>query len=322
MARAPLIALLLGCHDGSLPEPPKGELEFVLGTGGSAQAHRLDLGSGERAALAPAPSFPYGRTPVGDTVLVVRDGLFRLGRRGLVPISVSAGADWRPQLHPVEPWVLFESSRASFRALYLAPIAGGPAERLTFAPEGDFDGAWSPSGDRICFSSSRHGQLDLFVLDTESRRPTRWTVHPGDAVRCAFSPSGRWVAYRSARDGREGVLAVSGPGTEPIPLTSDVPLGEAGPFVWHPVEDRLAVAVGDRVFVLGPHISPVSLTPEGVRDAEPAWSPDGSWLAVNRRGQGPPGVWAIEVSTGRSTPLAENLDAWRIAWHRSRKEPS
>jgi Tol biopolymer transport system component len=53
----------------------------------------------------------------------------------------------------------------STRDLWLYPIAGGPGRRLTFGAADEFAPVWSPGGDRLLFSSSRDGLVELAVVD-------------------------------------------------------------------------------------------------------------------------------------------------------------
>ena len=50
------------------------------------------------------------------------------------------------------------------RDLWLYPIAGGPGRRLTFDAADEFAPVWSPGGDRLLFSSSREGLVELTVV--------------------------------------------------------------------------------------------------------------------------------------------------------------
>jgi dipeptidyl aminopeptidase/acylaminoacyl peptidase len=53
----------------------------------------------------------------------------------------------------------------STRDLWLYPVLGGPGRRLTFEAADEFAPVWSPGGDRLLFSSSRDGLVELAVVD-------------------------------------------------------------------------------------------------------------------------------------------------------------
>lgn len=64
--------------------------------------------------------------------------------------------------------------------VYVVSAAGGEARRLTW--DGSYDGwpVWSPSGERIAFSSERCGSLDVYVVDSRGGTPRRLTTHSLD----------------------------------------------------------------------------------------------------------------------------------------------
>jgi dipeptidyl aminopeptidase/acylaminoacyl peptidase len=62
---------------------------------------------------------------------------------------------------------VMDRARAS-RDLWIYPMGGGPGRRLTFDAADEFAPVWSPEGDRLLFSSSRGGPVQLAVLDVNS----------------------------------------------------------------------------------------------------------------------------------------------------------
>ncbi len=62
--------------------------------------------------------------------------------------------------------------------LWVAPLSGGIARRLT-ADEGEESLAhFSPDGARIAFSGQHGGNTDVFVIPAEGGPPNRLTYHP------------------------------------------------------------------------------------------------------------------------------------------------
>src|SRR5205814_7474646 len=55
--------------------------------------------------------------------------------------------------------------------IWTVDINGGEATHLTMHEKHDFNPVFSPDGQWIAFSSNRHGQYDVFVVDVKGGRP-------------------------------------------------------------------------------------------------------------------------------------------------------
>ncbi len=282
-------------------------------------------GSDDRAitdGTAPAFVYPADRRSIflveADDVLIARpDG------SDARELAASDGYDWYPRLAP-DGRVLFESSRESFRDLYVVPFAGGETKRITDNAEGNFDAVWSPDGKQIAFASSRYGQLDLFVASvsepagmTDIRRLTR---HPGDSVKPSWSKSGKWIAFISRRDGKEDLFVIQPNGEEIANVTREL-AGDVISFDWHPREDVLAVATkvlrkpGQIHTIEAGSKRIVSLSGSAGDDADPVWSPDGRFLAFSSKSAGRPDIWLMRADGKQRTRLSNSArGAWLPRW--------
>jgi hypothetical protein len=83
--------------------------------------------------------------------------------------------------------------------LWIAPITGGIARRVT-ADDGEERFAhFSADGGRIAFSGQYGGNLDVFVIPAEGGVPKRLTYHPTPDQVIGWTPDG-WILFRSRRD--------------------------------------------------------------------------------------------------------------------------
>jgi TolB protein len=80
-----------------------------------------------------------------------------------------------------------------------ADADGAHVTRLTDHPGYDAEGAVSPDGRRIVFTSLREGDLDLYVMDADGRNVRRLTDHPGYDGGPFFSWDGRFIVFRASR---------------------------------------------------------------------------------------------------------------------------
>jgi len=77
--------------------------------------------------------------------------------------------------------------------------------RLTSAPGNDAFPAISSDGRSIAFSSKRHGNTELYLMDSDGGNQRRLTHNRAVDFAPAFSPDGRQLAFVSDRDGDDEV---------------------------------------------------------------------------------------------------------------------
>jgi Tol biopolymer transport system component len=80
-----------------------------------------------------------------------------------------------------------------------ADADGGNLTRLTNHEGYDAEGAVSPDGRRIVFTSLREGDLDLYVMDADGGNVRRLTDRPGYDGGPFFSWDGRHIVFRASR---------------------------------------------------------------------------------------------------------------------------
>ena len=97
----------------------------------------------------------------------------------------------------------------------------------------------SPDGRTICFSSSRAGDFDLYLMDADGGNVRRIVEAPGMDTRPAWSPDGRRIAFTSNRDGDYEIYLVNADGANARRITHRP--GKDDYAVWHPAGDRLLV---------------------------------------------------------------------------------
>src|SRR5262245_24575880 len=136
--------------------------------------------------------------------------------------------------------------------LWICPVEGGTAERVTRDPAHEQKPCWSPDGTKLAFSSDKAGNRDIYVLDltTGAVEPRTW--HSSDDDAPSWSPDGKWIAFQSTRDSN-----------------LDLPLNNN---VWDLWKVRAEGGTAERI--------------TRFRGENPAWSPDGKWIAYDRYSSG------------------------------------
>jgi TolB protein len=121
--------------------------------------------------------------------------------------------------------------------------------RLTNSLGFDGDPAWSPDGERIAFSSLRDGNSEIYVMNADGTNPVRLTKDEAHDWGATWSPDGTQIAFVSERDGDAEIYAMNADGTNQINLTN---------FAFKIDENYTDRASNER---------------------DPAWSPDGQYIA-------------------------------------------
>lgn len=84
--------------------------------------------------------------------------------------------------------------------IWVAPVGGGQALRLTSTPAVESNPYFSPDGKHIAFTSNRSGTPSVYVLPVEGGTPTRLTWHPSGAYVSGWTPDGQAILYSSSRE--------------------------------------------------------------------------------------------------------------------------
>jgi Tol biopolymer transport system component len=107
----------------------------------------------------------------------------------------------------------------------------------------DTNPQFSPDGSRIAFTSSRNGQVEIWVCDSDGSNPVQLTElnRNSEGGTPRWSPDGRYLAFDSTKAGRSDIYVVPAQG---------------GPVR--------------------------RITPEASHEDMPSWSRDGKWIYFER----------------------------------------
>lgn len=214
------------------------------------------------AALAPPVAEAADKAPVNDTRFA----------------TATEGTNICARVSPDGATVAFDV----YAMLWLMPLAGGPARRLT---DDIFEIAqpdWSPDGKSLVFQSYRDGNFHVWTIGADGTGLKQLTRGAFDCREPRYSPDGRKIAFSSDRGGRYGVHVLelatgavtpfsSGPGDEFEPSWS--PDGQSIAFTVDKVRIDVQDAAGARRTVGKVKASADRFNAASV--ASPAFTPDG-----------------------------------------------
>lgn len=133
-----------------------------------------------------------------------------------------------------------------YMKIYEADLDGGNLKLLTDAPGYNAEGAYSPDGSHIVFTSNRDGHLELYIMQADGTGVRKLTNAPG----CYnggpfFSPDGQRVVFRADRKKKDflQIYVINVDGTGELALT-DTEGVNWGPF-WHPDGQHIIYSAAD-----------------------------------------------------------------------------
>lgn len=191
-----------------------------------------------------------------------------------------------PQISPDGATVVMVISRFDAdRNKYLArlhrvavdqPMAVTP---FTSGSKRDTHPVWSPDGQRIAFLSDRDGKRQVYVIDADGGEAWQLTNLPNGVDSFAWSPDGARIALiaKTGEPYQEGKSSDGDTYKPPRVFTKNQYKADGEGFFDDTRQHLYVVTVADRA--AGPSVA-TQLTDGDFNHRRPAWSPDGSWIAV------------------------------------------
>ncbi|MDH5833480.1 winged helix-turn-helix domain-containing protein [Luteimonas kalidii] len=264
------------------------------------------------------------RAAAGDPYRLHLAGLDGTRREVLSRPAAGSLGDIDPRFSPDGRSIVFARGLNEVtKDLYRVPVDGGAPTRMTFDNRKINGLAWSATGDRILFTSTRSGLYALWSLDPDGGTPVQVPLGNEDVHQPATAPGVeaimfeqwrhrshlRQVDVASGRDVAEGGLLQS-------------TRWDSNP-AWSPDGQRIAFASNRG----GPHGIWVSRRDgsgavevaafEGTFVDNPAWSPDGRRIAFDASPEGRTAIFVVGAEGGTARPLVTGPgDHRNPAWSR------
>jgi Tol biopolymer transport system component/predicted Ser/Thr protein kinase len=237
--------------------------------------------------------------------------------KGIVLVSVESGekrpvttppagaSDTQPRFSPDGAFVAFaRSSQPSMAELYVQPVNGGAAERLTFAERSINGLAWTADGREIVFASNRNGPATLWRIRASGGDPVQIAQTGLGAMSPAIARQGNRLAYYYEHiDTNVVQLSLIDPAGEPRARPIASTRVDASPD-YSPDGKRIVFASNrsgfDEIYVAdrdGSNVAALTSFRGGVVGS-PVWSPDGTRIAFDARVNGNVDVYVMDAVGG------------------------
>lgn len=248
------------------------------------------------ADFAPAWSPDGGRIAFRSRTSDGAGGIYVIETGGLRPQKITDAAPLYDQLSwsPDGKRIAYADGESGAADIYAVNVETGENRPLVTGDGDDMSPSWSPAGGEIAFSSTRSGQAEIWITDPSAGTVNQVTTDGGNNWPM-FSPSGNLIAWIKED---HGVVLFYGPTRERIQLRA--PRRAQYAPSWSPDEKYVIVTAEDwgswDIYMMkADGTNALLLTANPKRDAMPAWSPDGSRIAlISDAGQKSLSIWTIE----------------------------
>jgi Tol biopolymer transport system component len=187
----------------------------------------------------------------------------------------------------------------------------------------------SPDGRRLAVSQAALGAINIWMVDlARPAAPSRFTGASGGNFDPVWSPDGSHVVFTSSRTGKFNLYWRAADGAGEDQLLSEPPQGAGAPD-WSRDRRFLAFASSGDVWVM-PLSSQGSTKIEAGKayqfvqtsfdEGDPAFSPDGRWMAYHSNESGQPQVYVQSFPSGGSKSRISTSGGTEPNWRGDGKE--
>jgi Tol biopolymer transport system component len=211
--------------------------------------------------------------------------------------------------------IAFSTRRDGKSEIYL--LTPDDEINLTNDPEEDIESDLSADGTKVVFSSDREGVYHLYVVNVDGSGLEKLTHEAAGDFSPRWSPDGKRIAF--SRAGAVWVMNSDGTNAEQITMPEREQTAapcRAGGFLggWSPDGEKITFYAASVTRSLGQvcivnadgsDLTVVVSEPPGYH-VEPAWSPDGEWIAFRSIREGNHDIYIVRPDGSDATNVTDH----------------
>lgn len=208
--------------------------------------------------------------------------------------------------------LLFVSNQDGDREVYSVDSDGKNLVQLTENHSDDYDASWSPSGDKILFTSNREkGNTEVYLMNADGTEQVNISQSNGFDGRARWSPDGRSIVFNSDRNGTDLLFIYSLRNKTLTPLQVDG-VFSAAEAVWSPDGEWIAFQGYNQfsksdIWLIradGSQSRQLTNDPKS-EDSRVSWSPDGRKLAYHSRRDHLYNIYIYDLDINKETQITQ-----------------
>jgi len=236
-------------------------------------------------------------------------------------ITFSSAMDMLPSWSADNEKIIYTSYRNLSPELFMFNIYSGKTELLSSGGS-NYAADWSPTADRVAFTSSKHGNTEIYIKDMKTGAEKRLTFNPAIDTSPCWSPNGREIAFTSQRGGTPQIYIMDAEGSNVRRITMEGTYHDSP--AWSPDGMRLAFVsrIENRfdLYVYNLKSNEIAkLTENAGRNENPSWSPDGRHLVFSSNRSGRYQLYLVDYDGRNVRQITAGGENKMPKWQKSAK---